>query len=92
MKLLQVYNQYRSLFNGEEAVVELTAELVEKHGGSARLMMRSSRDIGPSFRDRMGAFWSGIYCRDAYRSMERTLAEEKDVFFQSKSVTVEQNP
>ncbi len=77
MKLLQVYNQYRSLFNGEEAVVELTAELVEKHGGSARLMMRSSRDIGPSLSSRMNAFWSGIYSRDAYRSMERSLAEDR---------------
>ena len=35
MKLLQVYNQYRSLFNGEEAVVDLTASLVEEQGGSA---------------------------------------------------------
>ena len=54
MKLLQVYNQYRSLFNGEEAVVELTAELVERHGGTARLMMRSSRDIA----NKRGLVWS----------------------------------
>lgn len=77
VKLLQIYNQYRSLFNGEEAVVELTAELVERHGGSARLMMRSSRDIGMSFADHARAFWSGIYSREAYHSIERVLAEDR---------------
>ncbi|HUG69104.1 MAG TPA: glycosyltransferase [Pirellulaceae bacterium] len=77
MKLLQIYNQYRSLFNGEEAVVELTAELVERHGGSARLMMRSSRDIGMSFAGRARAFWSGIYSREAYHSIEQVLVEDR---------------
>ncbi len=77
MKLLQIYNQYRSLFNGEEAVVELTAELVERHGGSARLMMRSSRDIEMSMAGRAKAFWSGIYSREAYHSIERVLAENR---------------
>jgi glycosyltransferase involved in cell wall biosynthesis len=77
VKLLQIYNQYRSLFNGEEAVVELTAELVEKHGGNARLMMRSSRDIGMSLAGRARAFWSGIYSREAYQSIEQVLAEDR---------------
>ena len=77
MKLLQIYNQYRSLFNGEEAVVQLTAELVEKHGGSARLLTRSSRDIGKSFAARTRAFFSGIYSREAYHSMEQLLAEDR---------------
>jgi glycosyltransferase involved in cell wall biosynthesis len=65
------------MFNGEEAVVELTAELVEKHGGSARLMMRSSRDIGASFAARTRAFWSGIYSREAFHSIERMLQEDR---------------
>ncbi|MCA9118920.1 MAG: glycosyltransferase [Planctomycetaceae bacterium] len=77
MKLLQIYNQYRSLFNGEEAVVELTAELVERHGGTARLMMRSSRDIGMSLASRTRAFWSGIYSREAYQSIEQVLVEDR---------------
>ncbi len=65
------------MFNGEEAVVELTAELVEKNGGTARLMMRSSREIGPSFASRARAFWSGIYSNEAYQSMEQLLAEDR---------------
>jgi len=77
VKLLQIYNQYRSLFNGEEAVVELTAELVERHGGTARLLMRSSRDIGMSLVARTQAFWNGIYSREAYQSVERVLEEDR---------------
>ena len=75
MKLLQVYNQYRSPFNGEEAVVELTAALVEKQGGTARLLFRSSRDIPNSLLGKTRAFWSGIYCREAYRDMAGVLAD-----------------
>ncbi len=77
MKLLQIYNQYRSQFNGEESVVEATAELIERHGGSARLMTRSSRDIGSSVVARTRAFFSGIYSREAYHSMEQLLAEDR---------------
>ncbi|MEO8494728.1 MAG: glycosyltransferase [Planctomycetota bacterium] len=77
MKVLQIYNQYRSLFNGEESVVEMTAELIEKHGGSAQLMTRSSREIGSSMVARTRAFFSGIYSREAYHSMAQTLAEDR---------------
>ena len=77
VKLLQVYNQYRSPFNGEEAVVELTAALVEKHGGEARLLLRSSRDIPNNLLGKARAFWSGVYCREAYRDMARVLADDR---------------
>lgn len=77
VKLLQVYNQYRSPFSGEEAVVERTAALIEKHGGTARLLMRSSRNIGSSLTHKANAFWSGIYSRQAYREMERLLAADR---------------
>lgn len=77
MKLLQVYNQYRSLFNGEDTVVEQTAQLVENHGGRVRMMLRSSRDIDAGLVGKASAFWSGIYSRAAYRDMMRVLREDR---------------
>ena len=77
MKLLQVYNQYRSAFNGEEAVVRQTAAVVERHGGQAQLLMRSSRGIEGSLASKAHAFWSGIYSRSAYREMERILNSDR---------------
>lgn len=77
MKLLQVYNQYRSLFNGEEAVVRQTAAMLERHGGQAQLLMRSSREIEGTFAGKSRAFWSGIYSRSAYREMEQILAQDR---------------
>jgi len=75
LKLLQVYNQYRSAFNGEETVVVQIAQLVERHGGEARLWMRTSRDLDAAWSRKMQAFFSGIYNRRAYRDMRRVLRE-----------------
>ncbi len=77
MKLLQVFNQYRSLFNGENTVVEQTAQLVEKNGGQVRMMLRSSRDIDAGLIGKTSAFLSGIYSRQAYQDMTRALREDR---------------
>lgn len=77
MKLLQVYNQYRSLFNGEEMVVNQTADLIEKHGGTAKLLMRSSRSLESGFSAKVNAFWNGMYSREAYKEMKHVLHEER---------------
>ena len=61
MKVLQVYNQYRSLFGGEETVVRLIDRLVRSHGGDTRLVMRSSRGLDQSLSGKARAFFSGIY-------------------------------
>ena len=61
MKVLQVYNQYRSLFGGEETVVRLIDRLVRSHGGDSRLVMRSSRGLDQSLSGKARAFFSGIY-------------------------------
>lgn len=80
MKVLQVYNQYRSLFNGEEQVVFQTDELLRSRGVQADLLMRSSREIGESIWRKAQAFFSGIYSRAAYRDMlERLDADRPDV-------------
>lgn len=75
MKLLQVYNQYRSLFGGEEMVVANTAALVERRGGEARLLMRSSRGLERSLSGKLRAFASGIYSRSAYRETLSVIDE-----------------
>lgn len=77
VKLLQVYNQYRSLFNGEDTVVRQTAQVVEKHGGEVQMMLRSSRDIDTGLMGKASAFWSGIYSRRSYQEMARVLREDR---------------
>ncbi len=76
LKILQLYNQYRSLFNGEEIVVFDTVDLLESHGHDVELLMRTSRGIEGSFRNKACAFFSGIYNRAAKREMVKRLAAD----------------
>lgn len=73
VKLLQLYNQYRSLFGGEETVVGQIAQLVECKGGEAKLLMRTSRGLDKSIGGKVQAFFSGIYNPFAYRDIVRFL-------------------
>jgi glycosyltransferase involved in cell wall biosynthesis len=57
--------------------VHQTAALVERHGGQAQLLTRSSREIEGTLASKAHAFWSGIYSRSAYREMERILAADR---------------
>ncbi|MBI2824607.1 MAG: glycosyltransferase [Planctomycetia bacterium] len=77
MKLLQLFNEYRSLFNGEEAVVRMTAALIEKHGGQAQLWVQSSRGLEKSAVGKARAAIGGIYNRSAKREMARRLAADR---------------
>lgn len=74
MRLLQIFNQYRSLFNGEENVVLRTAELVERHGGVCRVLIRSSRQVR-GWSGRISAFFSGFYNRRAAQEVVRVVSE-----------------
>lgn len=73
MKVLQVYNQYRSLFNGEEKVVFDTVELLKQHGHEVELWMRSSRGIEQSLGEKAKAFFSGVYSFEARQAMQQRL-------------------
>lgn len=73
MKVLQVYNQYRSLHGGEENVVRMTMTLLEERGHDVDLMLRSSRGLDRQFQGKARAFFSGIYSRSAYREMAALL-------------------
>ncbi len=77
MKLLQIYNQYRSLCGGEETVVHRTAALVEKHGGRTTLIMRSSRGLENSLTGKFRAACSGIYNADAYREITEAIRRDR---------------
>lgn len=75
MRILQVYNQYRSLFNGEEKVVMDTVEMLRDGGHQVDLWMRSSRDFAESVAGKAKAFFSGVYSREAHAAMESRLHE-----------------
>jgi glycosyltransferase involved in cell wall biosynthesis len=77
MKVLQVYNDYRSECGGEARVVEMTASAIDKHGGCARLWMCSSKGLDATLRGRIRAFVSGIYNPEASREMARLLRDEQ---------------
>jgi glycosyltransferase involved in cell wall biosynthesis len=80
VKLLQVFNQYRSLFNGEERVVEMIAELMANRGHDAQLWTRSSRGMESSLKQKIQATFGAVYNRSARREMnERLKADRPDV-------------
>ena len=74
MKLLQIYNQYRSLFGGEETVVRRIAEMAELNGVETRLLMRSSRGMDSTIWGKTRAFFSGIYNPFARREIARFVS------------------
>ena len=76
MNVLQVFNEYRSLCGGEGTVVQMIAALIEKRGGTARLLSRSSKGLDGSVRAKMRAFVSGIYNRTARHEMAAILRED----------------
>lgn len=80
MRVLQIYNQYRSLFNGEENVVHQIDALLRKNDITTKLWMRSSRDIENSFVAKAKASTLGVYNPYAYRdTLDMLLEFQPDV-------------
>jgi len=77
VKVYQVYNEYRSGFGGEAAVVEATLRALAENGHTARLITKSSKDLEHSIVKRACAFFGGIYNVSAYREMRRLLATDR---------------
>jgi glycosyltransferase involved in cell wall biosynthesis len=73
MFILQVFNEYRSRFNGEEAVVKQIDALLRKHGHETYLWTRSSQDIENSLTGKMKAFFSGIYDQASHDEMLKMI-------------------
>lgn len=76
MRILQVFNQYRSPFSGEEVVVDRTIEMLRADGHHVELWMRSSREID-SLPGKIAAFCSGIYSPAAGREMLGRLTSSR---------------
>jgi glycosyltransferase involved in cell wall biosynthesis len=73
MKILQIYNEQRSRFGGEPAVIEATMRVLAQYGHESRLLMKSSRVLENSLLRRMNAFWGGVYNIPAYFEIRRQL-------------------
>ena len=77
MNLLQVYNDYRSFCGGEDAVVRRIAAIVEKRGGTARLLMRSSKGLDEKSRRQSPRLCLRNLQPLGYREMAETLAADR---------------
>jgi glycosyltransferase involved in cell wall biosynthesis len=77
MKVLQLFNQYRSPFGGEETVVYRDAEILRKRGHQVNLVLKTSKVLLSGLKPKFWAFWNGTYSPSAYREMVRLLETEK---------------
>ena len=77
MRVLQVYNDYRSEHGGEIGVVRKIASLIERNGGTAMLLMSTSKGLDHSLLRKVRGFASGIYNRAAYRNIQRLVSEDR---------------
>jgi glycosyltransferase involved in cell wall biosynthesis len=74
VKILMIYNEYRSDRGGEDKVVENMVSLFEKKNIAVRLVRRSSKNLG--FLEKCRASVKGIYNIEAYRTVSRLVAKE----------------
>jgi glycosyltransferase involved in cell wall biosynthesis len=77
VKVLQVYNDYRSRHGGEINVVQMISTLIERRGHEARLLTASSKGLDDTLIGKIKAFASGIYNRSAYRQMLQSLRDDR---------------
>ena len=77
MRVFQVYNEQRSRFGGEPAVVDATTRVLAQNGHESQLVMKSSRVLENSIIKRMNAFWGGVYNTFAFREMRRLLEKDR---------------
>lgn len=77
MKIVQVYNQQRSLFGGEEAVVNSIRRVLERHGHATSVLMRSSRGSEQSLASKVNIAVQGVFNPFAYRDMQLFLDDQQ---------------
>src|ERR1017187_5739561 len=75
MKILQVYNNYRSGGGGETVVVQNTERLLRSAGVETETYIRDSHEI-TSATKKASAFVNGIYSFSAKWNMDKVLAEK----------------
>ena len=69
MRVLQLFNQYRSRFNGEQAVVAQIERLLNDAGHTVEVWQRSSQDIESSLAGKAKAFSKMVWSGEAKRAM-----------------------
>ena len=80
MRVLQLFNQYRSRFNGEQAVVAQIERLLTEAGHEVDTWQRSSQDIENSLPGKARAFAKMVWSPEAAAAMgERIDAFRPDV-------------
>lgn len=75
MHVLQLFNEYRSRFNGEEQVVRQISELLTDRGHTVDNWLRSSQDIENSLIGKAKAFAGMTWSLEAASAMRRRLKE-----------------
>ena len=75
MRVLQLFNQYRSRFNGEQAVVAQIERLLTDAGHTVQTWQRSSQDIEASPLKQAQAFATMVWSREAAGAMRDRIAE-----------------
>lgn len=76
MRIVKVFNK-RKVWGGEDRVVETVTKLLRAKGNYVYPWLRSTEELGNSFKGKMKAFISGIYSPAAGRSMSDLIDSEK---------------
>jgi glycosyltransferase involved in cell wall biosynthesis len=77
MNILQIYNQQRSQFSGEESVIDTVGSILERHGHKTVKFVRSSRGMENSPFRKMKVGMSGVFNPSAYRSVRTRLQADR---------------
>jgi len=77
MKVLQIFNEYRSLCGGEELALKNIKFVLTRKRFRVLIWKRTSRDLDKNYLLKFKAFFSGIYNFFSYREMLQLLKEYK---------------
>ena len=73
MRILQLFNQYRSRFNGEQEVVGQIERLLADDGHTVETWQRSSQDIEATLAGKATAFSKMVWSREAAGAMSAKI-------------------
>ncbi len=76
MKIIHVFNEYRTWYGGEWNVIHDTIDLLKTHGHDVLLETKSSDDIR-TLKDKFTVFFSSMYSRRAKRDFFSLLLQEQ---------------
>ena len=77
MKIVQLFNEQRSIFGGETTAISNTVEVLRRHGHQVTLAVRSSREIGDNLFRKAHAALSGMYSFSAISEIGRIVEREQ---------------